>query len=265
MDEIRRILEQIKNIDEKDIYAKEKSKLLWKQLFLHEKKLSSRERAGLILIVGDHFIKKRIYEYDLELKTYPADKFFSLIDSIYHEINQEFFERGYIDYIYMDSYYNLCKVVALRLWEMLRDMCIPAAIIHTGDLGFSLVPHFFVFVEDLSPYILDFTFRQFLLAPFFIPERTEHFRNAFVSPAFFGNMDFFSQLGSLGYFQATAENIKIYLDGFAKAHETYGTSDPMSLKRAKTPHFTSGNDYLNQLNSLFQQFDIERYGSYLKK
>ncbi len=150
MDDIRNIVSAIRDIADTEVHAEEKLFLWWKKLFLVEKNMSNRDKKGLIFLVNDYLMKKRVY----------------------------------------------------------------------------------------------------------------HFQNNFLSPACFGNIDFFEELGAKGYFEATPENLSCYLGGFAKANKSaqvHNVSELYTINQANI----DVDRYIDLLYERLDNFSIERYCSYL--
>ncbi len=264
MEEIRKILLEMDKLDENNKNAREKLRNLWKKIYLIEKKMTEREKMGLILLINGNYFKKRVYVSELDpssfnygqegLKSFAnIDCVESYLDYIVTQTNEYLLTKGVIDYKSLDTYYNCCKTCSLYVYELLKNDNIDCCIIHTSNLNLDKIPHFFVYAKFLineeTPvnFVIDISFRQFLTIPFFIPERVYHFQDAFLSPAYYGNFEFFHQLGNKGYFLADDDNLKIYLDGFSKS------ANAVVIK-----------DKINYMESIYSNFDIERYSCCLK-
>lgn len=263
MDDIRNIVSAIRDIADTEVHAEEKLFLWWKKLFLVEKNMSNRDKKGLIFLVNDYLMKKRVYQFDLNKNTMPNDDIEVILSSVIKKVYTWLREHSYISEDNMDTCYNSCKEAAIYCYECMKALNLESVIIHTSELNLNLVPHFFVVVKyNNRNYVVDMTFRQFLTVPFFIPERVYHFQNNFLSPACFGNIDFFEELGAKGYFEATPENLSCYLGGFAKANKSaqvHNVSELYTINQANI----DVDRYIDLLYERLDNFSIERYCSYL--
>lgn len=262
MTTIQDILTNIREVDINDKIAREKIVLYWHKLFLMEKDMSRQEKMGLFLQVDNGLMNKRIYNWDLSVPV-NNDEDEQLLSNVINSVYQELYNRGFIDYTYLNPCTNLCKDVALLLFGKLSELNMKVEIIHTKSLNIPFVPHFFTIVTyNGKKYVVDPTFRQFLVLPHFIPEIIYHFKDNFLSPAYFGNDDFFISLGEKGFFEATEENLAIYFEGLIKASDTTLLHDVSELVLVRERKITS-RDYINRLDNECRKFDIERYASYL--
>lgn len=260
MNEIQNIINDIDSIDCNDINAREKLKLLWLKLFLGEKELSKFDKRKLWLQFDNSIMNKSVFNWDLN-SIFNINS--SVLSGIVNAVYNELLEKGFIDYIYLNLCLNLCKYVAIMVYQICKSLGIKVMIIHTKDLGLDLIPHFFAVVSFNSKnYVVDPTFRQFLIVPRFIPEVIYHFKENFMSPASFGHEDFFIDLGVKGFFKATDENLAIYLNGFVRANDTARISDTTSLKLIREKKIDL-DYYFEHLEDECRKFNIERYASYL--
>lgn len=263
MDDIRNIVSAIREVADTETNAREKLSLWWKKLFLVEKRMNYRDKMQLLFLVNDYLMKKRVYQFDLNIKTMPNDDFEIILSNVIEKVYARLREHSYIGKDDMDTCYNSCKEAAIYFYECMNALNIEAVIVHTSDLNLNLVPHFFLVVKyNNRSYIVDMTFRQFLTVPFFIPERIYHFQNNFLSPACFGNMEFFEELGAKGYFEATPENLNNYLGGFVKANKSAQANNVSELDIINKSNVDT-DDYVDLLYEQFNKFSIERYCSYL--
>ncbi|MCI9280726.1 MAG: hypothetical protein HFI49_00485 [Bacilli bacterium] len=260
MNEIQDIINDIGNIDCNDVNARERIRLLWLKLFLKEKELSKIDKRILWLQFDNSIMKKRVFNWDLNsLFSINIPIFSDIVNEVYNEL----FERGFIEYTNLNPCLNLCKYAAIMVYQICKSLGIKVMIIHTKNLGLQLVPHFFaVAIFNGNAYVIDPTFRQFLIVPRFIPEVIYHFKENFMSPASFGNEDFFMDLGINGFFRATEENWAIYLNGFIRANDTAKLLDTAELKLIREKKIDL-DYYFERLETECRKFSIERYAPHL--
>lgn len=261
MNTIEEILEAIRNIADDDLLAREKLMLFWKKLFLLEKDMTKFDKIRLFFKIDSELMNKRVYNWNLENCENDSRECF--LASIIREVYEEMCDRGFISYTYLNPCINLCEVGALILYRKFMELGFSAKILHTKKLNISFVPHFFTIVTlNNRSYIIDPTFRQFLTVVHFIPEVIYHFKDNFLSPAYFGNDSFFIKLGIDGFFEATEENIRIYFEGFIKASESTKLQDSLSVDLIRERKIKI-NDYIDKLEIECKKFDIEQYASCL--
>ncbi len=251
MKEIIELVNLIRNVSEEDKDAREKLRLYFTKLFLAEKGLSELERRNLQSVCAVHLLKKNVYECNVTENFYPTNSLEAFIKYIREQINLDAYQSGMISSLYNDSYYQLCSVISHLVFEKLSPKNCQAKELFTGDMGILNVPHCCVgvFQDDVLDYIVDLTFKQFMVVPYFIPERIYHLRDSFLSPASFDDMEFFRQLCIKGFFKATPENVKTYFDGFYCASQSFKNEDALVRGRIKKPEI-SGEDYIRQIQAL---------------
>lgn len=248
MSEVIELVNLIRQVSEKDRDAREKLELYWRKLFLLEKTLFGEDEKGISFFCTKDLMQKNVYQYDFGWNFIARNALDYFLKSIKQEMDMAFYAKGEIVSPINDSYYQCCSNVSYLVSERVRKRRYKSKQVAMENIGINNVPHFFspVFRDGEMEVIVDLTFRQFMLVPFFIPERIYHFEEAFLSPVSFGNEEFFRMLSTKGFFKATPENVKIYFDGFALASETYRNEDVLTRKLFKTPD-TSGEEYINRI------------------
>lgn len=251
MKEVIELVNLISKVQEDDKDAREKLRLYWQKLFLIEKSLSDEEKKDINFVCPVGLLKKNVYEYNVTGKFYPTNCLEAFVKLVREEIDLDAYRRGLTTSLYNDCYYQLCSKVSYLVIERLRQRDYKVREIFTEDMGILNTPHrcVGVFQNDVLDYIVDLTFKQFMVVPYFIPERIYHFREPFLSPASFGNPEFFQELCIKGFFKATPENVKIYLDGFWCASASCQNEDALIRERIKKPN-TSGEKYIRQISDI---------------
>jgi len=251
MKEIIDLVNLIREVREDDKDAKEKLRLYWTKLFLAEKRLSVKESKNLGSVCSVNLLKKNVYEYPVYDKFYPRNSLEAFIKLIREEIDLDAYRRSLTTSLYNDCYYQLCSKVSYLVRERLKSQRYDVKEVFTEDMDIPNAPHraVAVFNEDALDYIIDLTFKQFMVVPYFIPERIYHFRDSFLSPASFGNEEFFQELCIKGFFRATPENIKTYFDGFHAASLSYKNEDALVRGRIKKPEI-SGEEYITKIKAI---------------